>query len=258
MATEHRLTFGPTLERLARESGEIIIPYFRGKDLGLESKPDASPVTLADKEAEKRMREIVKGAHPDHGIIAEEFGNENADAEYVWVFDPIDGTISFVSGCPLFGTLIGLLHRGEPVLGAIHQPVVGQLCVGDNEITTLNGKPVHIRERSQLSEATLLTSDLENVGIYRDAERFNRLRKEAGLFRTWGDCYGYLLLAAGGADIMTDPIMNPWDLLPLVPVIRGAGGVITAWDGSDVLKADSCLAAAPALHAKTLALLVSD
>ena len=258
MAMDYRRTFGATLERLARASGEIIVPYFQSGDFGLETKADASPVTLADRQAEKRMREIVKREFPDHGIIAEEFGNENEDAEYVWVFDPIDGTISFVSGCPLFGTLIGLLHRGEPVLGAIHQPVIGQLCIGDSETTTMNGRTVRVRECHALSEATLLTTDLENVARYQDAAAFTALRESVRLFRTWGDCYGYLLLATGGAEIMMDPILNPWDLLPVVPVIRGAGGVITAWDGSDVVKAESCLAASPGVHAQVLATLKQD
>lgn len=120
----------------------------------------------------------------------------------------------------------------------------------------MNGREVRVRDCGNLSEATLLTTDLANVESYQDAEAFRRLRGKARLFRTWGDCYGYLLLATGGADVMMDPIMNPWDLLPLIPVVRGSGGVITAWDGGDAVKADSCLAAAsPALHAQALVVL---
>ncbi len=258
MAIDYLREFGPMIERLASESGEIIIPFFNGKDIGLERKSDASPVTLADRKAEERMRAIITSELPAHGIIGEEFGNENEDAEFVWVFDPIDGTISFVSGCPLFGTLIGLLHRGQPVLGAIHQPIVGKLCVGDNTTTTLNGLPVRVESKKRIEEAALLTTDLLNVERYQNYEIFDGLRRRARFFRTWGDCYGYLLVASGGADVMMDPVMNPWDLLPLIPVIRGAGGTITAWDGSDPVTADSCVAANPALHALVIATLLEE
>ncbi len=246
------------VHKLAAESAEVIKPYFAASDLEVELKADETPVTAADRGAEEVMRHLIRKEFPDHGIIGEEFGNENEAAEFVWVLDPIDGTKSFTSGCPLFGTLICLLREGQPVLGAINQPILEQLCIGDNNQTTLNGHQVRVPETDTLSDAILLTTDILNVGKYQNQAGFENLLQGAKLFRTWGDCYGYLLLASGGADIMLDPIMNPWDILPVIPVVRGAGGVITAWDGSDVVQADSCVAATQNLHPHVLEILNAD
>lgn len=240
---------------LARESGDIIRSYFGRPDLRVEAKSDRSPVTEADRRAEEAMRRSIAGHHPDHGIVGEEFGSEREDSEFVWILDPIDGTISFAAGCPLFGSLIGILRDGVPVLGIIHNPVLDRLCVGTSTETTINGTPARLRRAGGLEGATLLTTDLATISEYRDYAAFDALRSRTGLFRMWGDCYGYLLLVSGGADIMVDPIMNAWDLLPLVPIVRGAGGVITSWDGSDPVGADSCVAAAPALHADVIRIL---
>lgn len=236
------------MQVLAEKSGELIRPYFGMRELSVERKSDASPVTRADKEAELLLRDMIRKQYPNHGIIGEEYGRENADAEFVWVLDPIDGTVSFVHGCPLFGTLIALLHQRQPVLGAIHQPILKQLCIGDGEQTSLNGEAVKMRDVHDLSEATLLATDVAGIAQHQDLDGFERLRKQANLFRTWGDCYGYLMLAAGSADIMMDAIMKPWDILPLVPIIRGAGGVITTWSGGDPVRGNSCVAASKRLH----------
>ena len=243
------------ITELAQASGEVIRPLYFQPGLVVERKADQSPVTVADRGAEQAMRQLIHKRFPQHGIIAEEFGNENPEAEWVWVLDPIDGTISFTTGCPLFGTLIGLLQNGRPVAGCIYQPVLEQLCIGDASGTTCNGRVVRVRETASLMEATLLTTDLGNIEKHQNFTAFEKLRRSVRIVRTWGDCYGYLLLAAGLADVMMDPVMNPWDLLPLIPVVQGAGGVITAWDGSDAVKADSCVAAAPRLHAEVLRLL---
>ena len=243
------------VEKLAAASGEVIRPYFAAADLDVELKGDRSPVTQADREAEAVMRELIGQHYPQHGIVGEEYGTENDGAEFVWVLDPIDGTISFASGCPLFGTLIGLLHDGKPVLGAIHQPILEQLCIGDNASTTLNGRAVRLRPCPRLDEAFLLATDLGNIARHQNFERFEALRARTSRFRTWGDCFGYLLLAGGGADVMLDPIMNPWDLLPLIPVIRGAGGVITTWTGGDAASGASCVAANETLHPQVIEML---
>jgi myo-inositol-1(or 4)-monophosphatase len=245
----------PFFHELAAASGRIIAPLYRNLSLSVDTKKDGSPVTEADRRAEEVMRSLIGKRFPDHGIMGEEYGTERGDAELVWVLDPIDGTISFTAGCPLFATLVGLLHRGRPVLGMINQPVTDQLCLGDCETTLLNGERVHLREAAALSDATLLTTDMEAIGRHRDAAGFERLRRECRLVRTWGDAYGYLLLAAGRADVMLDPVMNPWDVLPLVPVVQGAGGVITDWYGRDVTVGDSCVAASRALHPRVIELL---
>jgi myo-inositol-1(or 4)-monophosphatase len=243
---------------LAERSGDLIRPYFGRADLAVELKADQSPVTAADRGAEALMRDLIRRAYPDHGIIGEELGSERPDAEFIWVLDPIDGTKSFTSAVPLFVTLIALLHRGEPVLGCIHQPILRQLVIGDGQTATLNGQPAHTRPTQRLEEATLLTSDPLNPAKYQNGPAFDRVQGRARLARTWGDGYGYLMVATGWADVMCDPIMNPWDIAALVPVIRGAGGVITDWAGQDPMRGTSIVAAGSAeLHAEVIAGLAS-
>jgi histidinol phosphatase-like enzyme (inositol monophosphatase family) len=243
------------LQTLMETSGELIARYFRSSELEVETKSDESPVTVADREAEALMRDLIAKAFPEHGILGEEFGEERAAAEFVWTLDPIDGTISFAGGSPLFGTLVGLMHEGRPVLGGLHQPVLGQLCIGDGTETRLNGRAVRVRRQPRLSDATLLTTDIKYIGRYQSQEGFDNLMRNTGLFRTWGDCYGYLLVASGYADIMLDPVMSPWDIIPLIPIIEGAGGVISSWSGGTAHPSRSCVAAVPELHAEVIRLL---
>ena len=241
------------LTELAVQSGEFIRPHYGRLDLAVETKSDASPVTLADRGAEELMRGLIAKKFPAHGIIGEEFGSDRPDAEFVWVLDPIDGTKSFITGVPLWGTLIALLHHGQPVLGAIHQPVLGQLMLGDGTATTLNGRPVRCRATTRIADSTVLTSDPLNPAKYQNGAAYEALTRRAKLVRTWGDCYGYLLVASGWADVCLDPIMNPWDIAALVPILRGAGGTITDWHGSAPYPAESTLASAtPELHAEVL------
>ncbi|MDX2110109.1 MAG: histidinol-phosphatase [Verrucomicrobiota bacterium] len=240
---------------LARESAEAILPYFGQIGLAVETKSDASPVTLADRGAELVMRALIERHFPEHGILGEEYGTVRADAEYVWVLDPVDGTKSFVAGTPQFGTLIALMHRGKPILGAINSPVSGQLLMGDNSTTTLNGKPVHVRSTTQLADAVLLTTDLSGPQRHQNGAAWSNLVGKVKKLYTWGDCHGYHLLATGGADIMADPAMNPWDIMALIPVIRGAGGTITDWQGNDPVTGHSIVASVPALHAEVIKLL---
>jgi histidinol phosphatase-like enzyme (inositol monophosphatase family) len=248
--------YRPFLAELAHRSGDFIRPHFASPSLAVEFKADASPVTVADRGAEELMRTLITKKFPTHGIIGEELGNDRPDAEFVWVLDPIDGTKSFISGVPLWGTLIALLHEGQPVLGAIHQPILNQLMIGDGTTTTLNDRPVRLRPCPSLAEATLLTSDPLNPALYQNGPAFDALSRRTRLVRTWGDAYGYLLLASGLADIMCDPIMNPWDIAALVPVVRGAGGVITDWQGRPAYPSASIVAAHPCLHAEVLAALI--
>lgn len=252
MQTDEYIRF---IHQLTAKSGEIIRPYFADVDLQIDIKEDRSIVTAADREAERALRELILSRYPDHGVIGEEFGNENETAEFVWVLDPVDGTISFAKGCPLFGTLIGLLHEGRPIVGAIHNPVLEQLCIGDGTTTTINGRQTRVRDGVEFADATLLTTDIKHIAEHQDAGGFDDLLQRIHTFRGWGDCYGYLMLALGAADIMLDPIMNAWDLLPLVPVIEGAGGVITTWDGGDPVEGSSCVAATPSLHAQVIEIL---
>lgn len=240
---------------LAIASGQLISDRFQAGLFETELKPDNSVVTATDREAEKIMRDMITAQFPDHGVIGEELGAHNSEAEYVWTLDPIDGTISFVAGIPLFGTLIGLLHRGRPILGVINQPVLGEMMIGTDEGTTLNDVPVRLRIVDGISEATLLLTDPNLIDRHADTAKFETLRQRVATTRTWGDCYGYLMLASGRADIMLDPIMNPWDSMPLIPIISGAGGVITDWHGADPVHGTSIVAASPNLHAEIISIL---
>lgn len=240
------------MAELAQKSGEFIRPYFANHAVAIERKDDETPVTIADRGAEELLRERIRRRYPAHGIVGEEYGNEREDAEFVWVLDPVDGTKAFTTAVPLFGTLIALLHNGSPVLGCINQPILGQMLIGDNERTTLNGAPVHVRGTTRFADATLLVTDLLAVAEYQNGPAFDALARQCRLVRTWGDCYGYFLLATGWADIACDPVMNPWDIAALIPVVRGAGGVITDWQGREPLNAASTLAATPQLHARVV------
>lgn len=238
---------------MAELSGAYIHPYFGQAGLAVDLKADKSPVTAADRGAEELMRDLITKTYPGHGVIGEEYGQDRPDAEWVWVLDPIDGTKSFTTAVPLFGTLIALLHQGKPVLGCINQPILNQMLVGDGASASLNGRTVRVREPRPLSSATVLTSDPRNAQA---VPGFAKVQAEANLVRTWGDCYGYLLVATGWADVMWDPLMNLWDIAALVPIIQGAGGVITNDKGQSPYPADSIVAAThPSVHRAFLAAL---
>lgn len=242
---------------LADESGKIIKHYWRS-GISVENKPDLSPVTIADKKAEELMRGMIMKEFPDHGILGEEFGEHNPDAGYKWILDPIDGTKSFICGTVTFGTLIALLKNDNPILGVINQPILNEFLIGDNNVAELNDTKVHVRDCKNISDAVLITTDQLNIEKYRSIKNFEELLHKVELYRMWGDCYGYYLVATGYADIMIDAIMNPWDLLPLIPIIRGAGGVITDYYGNDPLKGNSIVATGGAIHSEVISLLNKD
>lgn len=238
-------------ELLANESGKIIKHYFR-TNVNIETKDDESPVTIADKKSEELMRNLIEKEFPEHGILGEEFGKKNPDAEYQWILDPIDGTKSFITGAVTFGTLIALSKNNQPILGVINQPVLNEFLIGDNEAAELNGRKVRVRECNDLSKATLLTTDHFNIEKFQNLKSFEGLAKKVNLYRQWGDCYGYYLVATGFADIMIDPIMSVWDIMALIPIITGAGGVITDYQGNDPVKGNSTVAVCKQLHKKVI------
>jgi inositol-phosphate phosphatase / L-galactose 1-phosphate phosphatase / histidinol-phosphatase len=216
--------------RLADAAGAIIRRYFRQK-LTVDDKPDLTPVTIADREAEAAMRSLIAKTFPAHGIIGEEQGRLREDAEWVWVLDPIDGTKNFISGIPLFGTLIGLAHRSLPVLGIIDQPVLGERWLGAaGRPATLNGAAIATRACPALASATLYATS-PDMFQGADAAGFARLRGAVKLARYGADCYAYAQLANGFIDLVVERDLKPYDYFALVPVIEGAGGVITDWAG---------------------------
>lgn len=239
---------------LADESGKIILRYFRSK-VNIETKNDESPVTIADKKAEEIMRLLIGKEFPDHGILGEEFGVTNESAEYQWILDPIDGTKSFITGTVTFGTLIALLKNGQPVFGVINQPVLNEFLIGDNESAELNNVQVKVRECDKIENATLLTTDHLNIEKFQNSKAFENLMRRVKMYRQWGDCYGYYLVATGFADIMIDPIMSMWDTMALIPIIRGAGGKITDYQGNDPVRGNSTVATAGNIHEDVISVL---
>jgi myo-inositol-1(or 4)-monophosphatase len=230
------IDFAVFVDRLAAVSGDAILPFFR-TSLGVENKGGAGnfdPVTAADRAAETAMRTLIRQSFPDHGIIGEEFGNERTDAEYVWVLDPIDGTKSFITGMPAWGTLIALTRAGAPVYGMMHQPFTRERFVGDGRGAHYHGpageRALRVRRCAELSEALLMTT---SPLLMKDADResFGKVEKAVRLSRYGGDCYAYCMLAAGHVDLVIETELKPFDIVPLVPIIAGAGGIITAWDG---------------------------
>ncbi len=239
---------------LASESAAVIRRYFRA-GYTVELKEDRSPVTIADRTAEQLLRERILERFPDHGVIGEEDGRTNPGAAYQWVLDPIDGTKAFVSGSYLFGTLIALTLEGRPILGAIHQPLLDDFLVGDGRSAWLNGRPARVRPCRRIEEAILLNTEHWNVGRHHNGAAYEQLTRRVARYNNWGDCHGYYLVATGGADIMTDPILNDWDLMALVPVIEGAGGRITDWNGGDVIGGYGAVATAGDIHDEVIAAL---
>jgi histidinol-phosphatase len=216
---------------LADAAGAAIRPYFRTL-LAIEDKADQSPVTVADRAAERAMRELIERRFPDHGIVGEEFGQVRAEAEFVWVLDPIDGTKSFISGVPLFGTLIALTHATIPILGVIDQPILGERWLGGvGRQSTLNGAPIQCRVCPELGAATLFATTPD---MFRgpDAEGFARVSAAAKLIRFGADCYAYGLLAAGFIDLVLEASLKPYDFCAIIPIVEGAGGIATDWGGA--------------------------
>ncbi len=217
-------------DELADAAGEIVRRYFR-RGVTVDDKADMSPVTIADREAEAALRVLIERRFPDHGILGEEHGSVRTGAERVWVLDPIDGTKSFISGVPLFGTLIALVEGGVPVLGVIDQPISRERWIGARgHKSALNGAAISTRACPALGAATLFATTPD---MFRgaDAEAFQRLKSAVKLARFGGDCYAYGLLAAGFVDLVVEACLKPYDYAALVPVIVGAGGSMTDWQG---------------------------
>ncbi len=257
------IDFSAFVDELAAISGETILPFFRTA-LSIENKGDEGsfdPVTAADHAAETAMRALIRRSFPDHGIVGEEYGEERADAEYVWVLDPIDGTKSFISGMPAWGTLIALTRFGEPVFGMMNQPFIGERFSGDGGAAQYRGpagkRDLRARPCARLSEAVLFTtSPLLMTSADRDS--FARVEHSVRLSRYGGDCYAYCMLAAGHVDLVIETELKPYDVLPLVPIIAGAGGVITTWENGSPYAGGRIIAAGDRrVHAAAMELLAS-
>ncbi len=258
--------FESFVAELATVAGEAILPFFRtalqAQDKGGRAAFD--PVTEADRAAENAMRHRILSTFPAHGIVGEEFDDHQPDAEYVWVLDPIDGTKSFISGFPTWGTLVALEHDGVPVYGMMHQPFTHEKFFGDNARATWSGRNPHgteivhhLRARAcaTLADATVMTTSpfLMDAG---ERARFDRAAAGAKLLRFGGDCYSYCMLAAGHVDLVIESGLQPYDIAALIPIVKGAGGVVTTWAGEDAAGGGAVVAAGdPRLHEAALKLL---
>jgi inositol-phosphate phosphatase/L-galactose 1-phosphate phosphatase/histidinol-phosphatase len=240
--------------RLADAAGEVHRRWYR-KNPPMEIKPDGSPVTVADKETERVLRGLIDKAYPGHGVVGEEYPPERAGAEFVWVFDPVDGTKDFVSGKPVFGSLIALARSGKPILGVIDQAIVGDRWLGaDGHGTTLNGTRVACRACGSIAEAIVSTSGPGDYARKADPA-LARVRKGARWLRFGADCVNYGLLAAGLMDVVADAGLAPHDFAALEAVVRNAGGTFTDWSGAAItLRSDGRVLAAGdgAVHAEAL------
>ncbi len=258
--------FAAFVEALADVAGRTLMPFFR-TSLGAEDKSRGGmfdPVTEADRAAESAMRRLINRTFAHHGIIGEEFGNDRADAEYVWVLDPIDGTKSFISGFPTWGTLIGLLHNGMPIYGMMVQPFTREYFTGDGQMARWRGpgsdhapteRKLKTRACVGLSEATLMTT---SPLLYPpDAlAAFRRVETAVRLSRYGYDCYAFAMLAAGHVDCVIEAGVQTYDIAPLIPIIQGAGGIVTNWTGGSAAQGGDVVAAGDRrVHAKVLELL---
>jgi myo-inositol-1(or 4)-monophosphatase len=248
---------------LADSSRAVILPQFR-KQMAVANKAGAAafdPVTKADRGAERAITRAIRARVPDHGIVGEEFGRHNEDAPYQWIIDPIDGTRSFITGTPMWGTLIGLLHEGDPVLGLMDQPFTGERFWADRTAAyarTSVGKARKIRTRAcgRLSDALMMTTspDLFERGV--EADSFARVKREARMTRYGGDCYAYCLLAHGLIDLVVESGLKSYDIVALIPIVERAGGRVTTWDGGPATSGGRIVASGdPVLHERALKLL---
>lgn len=243
------IDFSQFVNELATHSGRAILPFFR-TSLPAEDKSRGGafdPVTEADRAGEAAMRHLIKRTFPTHGIVGEEFGAEREDGEYVWVLDPIDGTKAFLAGLPVWGTLIGLTRQGAPCYGMMHQPFTGERFYGDGGGAHYRrgeaGEEKRLRTRrcAGLQDAVISTTSPK---LFEERERAAYERVEAGakLARYGCDCYAYCMLAAGHVDVVIESGLKPHDIAALIPIIEGAGGAVTSWDGGSAARGGSVLA----------------
>ena len=244
-------------DQLADIARTQIQQYFR-QPIDVERKADTSPVTIADRATEQALREHIQTHYPEHGIYGEEYGRTNPQHRYTWVLDPIDGTKSFINGMPTFGSLIALLDGEVPILGVIEAPALRERWIGAEHSTRYNGMVCQSSDCTQLSQASMLCTSIDMFQQTDDLDRFETLSKAVRMRRFGGDCYAYGLLALGFVDLVVEATMEPYDYLALAPVVTGAGGLISDWQGQALtLHGDGTVVAAATaeLHAQALAIL---
>jgi myo-inositol-1(or 4)-monophosphatase len=254
-----RLAFA---HRLADEARAIIRPYFRRRIDIVDKGPAGAfdPVTEADKRAEQAMRDLIRGAYPNDGILGEEFGQTPGDSGFVWILDPIDGTRAFIAGQPLWGVLIALEQDGKPVIGILDQPFLDERFTGFGGATEFrsasSAQLLKTRSCAQLSDAVISTTHPMLHFKEEERQRYWNVERRCRLSRYGGDCYGYALVAMGLVDLVIETDLKRWDIAPLIPLIEGAGGIVTSWEGKSPGAGGNVIAAGdPRVHAEALKIL---
>jgi histidinol-phosphatase len=215
----------------AWQAGKITLEYFQ-TNIDVNRKADLSPVTIADRRTEEKLRELIQKHFPDHGIVGEEFGEVKGTSNYRWIIDPIDGTNSYIQGVGLYGVLLGLESGPDSVLGVANFPALTEMVyAARGEGCHWNGRRARVSQISALAEALLLTTDIGALYQHGRGPASERLAAATRMQRTWGDCYGHILVATGRAEIMLDPILSLWDCAALLPILEEAGGTFTDWNG---------------------------
>jgi histidinol phosphatase-like enzyme (inositol monophosphatase family) len=240
LAADRLSRLGEFLIALNAAAAEVILPLFRA-DHGLVDKGGAKgfdPVTEADRGAEAAIRKLIAEQFPDHGVIGEEYGEDRPDAEFVWVLDPVDGTRAFISGLPLWCVLIGLRHQGKPILGSIAQPYLDEIYLGHAGGSRLISRgvatPLHVRPCPRLTDALIATTDPDGCFDGAELGAWNQVRAAARLARLGCDAYAYAMVAMGKMDLVIEAGLKAWDIESAIPLIEGAGGIVTDWRGEPV------------------------
>lgn len=252
-ALEGRVAFAL---RLATAASNETLKFFRTSEFRVERKSDRSPVTLADKQAEQTIRTLLSQHYPEDSILGEEFGRIEGASDYEWIIDPIDGTKSFISGVPLYSTLVGMTCKGVPTIGIIAIPAMGEIAVAakgmgawyGDAATGLNLQRTFVSRQANLGDGLFVLSQVDNFSRRNAMSAYNKLESLSYVTRSWGDGYGYLLVATGRAELMVDPIVNPWDVAAVAPVIEEAGGKFTSWAGVSDIRATHCFASNGLVH----------
>ncbi len=235
------------IELAAASAAETLQRFRSPMEVEVKAAADWDPVTEADRAAERSMRSLIEARFPDHGIIGEEYGAKEPNSDFTWILDPVDGTRAFVIGMPTWATLIGLYYKGEPFLGLMSQPYAGDTFIGNPEgawkIRGDEKTRLRVGKTASLRDAKIGTTSPHRY-FERDAENFEHLRHTATLMRYGGDAYFFCLLAEGSMDVAMDPGLQVYDIAALIPIIRGAGGIVTTWDGLDPAQGGNIIAAA--------------
>ncbi len=249
------------LNDVANAAAKVSLQYFK-KNLVIENKgpklnSDFDPVTIADKNTEKAIRELIRTRFPDHNILGEEEAAENKNSDFTWVIDPIDGTKAYITGVPTWGTLVGLQEKSKTIYGLLDQPYLKERFIGTPAGTTMNGKPIKCRPCDSLFDATISTTDplqLFDGPVEQDA--YFRVASRAKLMRNGYDCYAYAMIAAGFMDVVIESGLAPYDIAALIPIVEGAGGVVTNWQGGPADQGGQVVACGDKrLHEEVIALL---